>query len=67
MKKLAIITGASSGIGRATAEYFLARDYDVIATARDIKKPSFSHQNLVWKALNLSDTNSIHTFTEEIL
>ncbi|MAP03745.1 MAG: short-chain dehydrogenase, partial [Halieaceae bacterium] len=34
MQKTAIITGASSGIGAATAEQFLARGYSVINIAR---------------------------------
>ena len=34
MQKTAIITGASSGIGAATAEQFLAHGYDVISIAR---------------------------------
>jgi NAD(P)-dependent dehydrogenase (short-subunit alcohol dehydrogenase family) len=34
--KTVLITGASSGIGRATAEAFLAEDWTVYATARDI-------------------------------
>ncbi len=34
-KKCVLITGCSSGIGRATAEAFLAEDWQVIATARN--------------------------------
>jgi len=35
-KKCVLITGCSSGIGRATAEAFLAADWLVVATARDV-------------------------------
>ena len=35
MAKTVLITGASSGIGRATAEAFLHDDWRVWATARD--------------------------------
>jgi NAD(P)-dependent dehydrogenase (short-subunit alcohol dehydrogenase family) len=35
MERTVLITGASSGIGRATAEAFLAEDWTVVATARD--------------------------------
>ena len=34
MPNIVLITGASSGIGRATAELFLARGWSVAATAR---------------------------------
>ena len=36
MAKTVLITGASSGIGRATAEVFLDDDWQVWATARDV-------------------------------
>ena len=35
MTKTALVTGASSGIGRATAAAFLRRDWTVHATARE--------------------------------
>ncbi|WP_414675415.1 SDR family NAD(P)-dependent oxidoreductase [Methylocaldum sp.] len=35
--KLAVITGASRGIGRATAEALVERGVDVIGTSRDVK------------------------------
>jgi NAD(P)-dependent dehydrogenase (short-subunit alcohol dehydrogenase family) len=37
--KVAIITGASQGIGAALVEAYRARDYRVVATARSIKQP----------------------------
>src|SRR5271168_3389498 len=37
-QKTAIVTGASQGIGAAVVEAFLARGYNVVATARNITK-----------------------------
>ena len=38
MKPIAIITGATAGIGRATAEILAKNDYDIIITGRRIEK-----------------------------
>ncbi|MFZ4929405.1 SDR family oxidoreductase [Chryseobacterium sp. Mn2064] len=38
MKKTVLITGTSSGFGAATANYFASKDWNVIATMRDISK-----------------------------
>ena len=38
MKPIAIITGATAGIGRATAENLAKNDYDIIITGRRIEK-----------------------------
>lgn len=38
MSKIAVITGASAGVGRATAEEFALHGYDVALLARDAKR-----------------------------
>jgi len=45
-KKLALITGASNGIGLALAEEFAANGYDLVIVARDEKKLSVAGENL---------------------
>ena len=38
MTKVVLITGASSGLGKATASYLLAKNYRVFGTSRDPQK-----------------------------
>ena len=40
--KTVIVTGASQGIGAAIVLAFLDRDYNVVATSRNISKTSFA-------------------------
>jgi len=63
--KIALITGCSSGFGLATAQYFLERDWKVIATMRqpreDILPPS---KNLRVLPLDVTDADSIRQTIE---
>jgi NAD(P)-dependent dehydrogenase (short-subunit alcohol dehydrogenase family) len=65
MKKTALITGASMGIGKALAEKLLAHNYTVIGTNRsgsiDIQHPDFHAVNL-----DLSSEDSIENAHREI-
>jgi NAD(P)-dependent dehydrogenase (short-subunit alcohol dehydrogenase family) len=63
--KVAVITGASTGIGRAAAEDLASRGFTVIGTSRSPENypppPNFQ----LWK-LDLTIPGSIHSFAEKI-
>jgi NAD(P)-dependent dehydrogenase (short-subunit alcohol dehydrogenase family) len=63
MKKTVLITGASSGIGKATALYFASQGWNVAATMRSPEKETglSSIQNLKLYRLDVTDTASIET------
>jgi len=58
MTKTVLITGASSGYGKATAELFLARGWNVVATMRRPDASLFGSPNDRLKLLPLDVTNS---------
>ena len=56
----AVITGAGSGMGRATAELYLSREWQVIAI--DIAaNPGIASDNLQWVTADVRDRNSLET------
>jgi NAD(P)-dependent dehydrogenase (short-subunit alcohol dehydrogenase family) len=61
MKKVIFITGASSGLGKATSLYFAQQDWHVIATMRnpEQEKDLSSHPNIFITRLDVNDTTSI--------
>src|ERR1700679_2721433 len=61
MAKTILITGTSSGIGRATALYFAQRGWNVAATMRDPSKadPVLQHPRISLFALDVTDADSI--------
>jgi NAD(P)-dependent dehydrogenase (short-subunit alcohol dehydrogenase family) len=61
MAKTILITGASSGIGRATALYFAAKGWNVAATMRDPQKTdaSLKHPQISLFPLDVTDSDSI--------
>jgi NAD(P)-dependent dehydrogenase (short-subunit alcohol dehydrogenase family) len=54
MAKTVFITGASSGIGKATAEWFLERDWNVVATMRT---PRDTRKHPAWMVAKLDVTD----------
>jgi short-subunit dehydrogenase len=61
-----ILTGGSSGIGFATLELLLSKEYSIIATARKIDTPVITHKNLIWLPLDLASTESRSEFLTSI-
>ncbi|WP_338814369.1 SDR family oxidoreductase [Bernardetia sp. Wsw4-3y2] len=58
-QKTIFITGASSGIGKATAEYFADKGWNVAATMRNTSDALTETDNLKKFALDVQDKNSI--------
>jgi NAD(P)-dependent dehydrogenase (short-subunit alcohol dehydrogenase family) len=58
MNKTVLITGTSSGYGKATAQLFLDRGWNVVATMRQPRPDVFGSQNDHLKVLSLDVTNS---------
>jgi NAD(P)-dependent dehydrogenase (short-subunit alcohol dehydrogenase family) len=61
MAKTILITGASSGIGRASALYFAEKGWNVAATMRDPRKAdaALQHPQIGVFALDVTDAGSI--------
>ena len=52
--RIALITGAARGIGRATAELFAAEGARVIATDVGDPSPAFAHPNIMFTHLDVA-------------
>ena len=61
MSKTILITGASSGIGKATAEHFQQKGWNVVATMRNIEDGAdlSQHNNVLVTRLDVVDDASI--------
>ena len=69
MNKTILITGSNSGIGKITAEYFAERNWQVIATMRNMEKAGSlkEHPNISIYQLDVTDTESIQKAKDTIL
>lgn len=65
MKKTAIVTGASKGIGRALSEALLGQDFEVIGTSRSGAVP-IEHKQFRAMKLDLTNQESIKDFTDSL-
>ncbi|MFA5299742.1 MAG: SDR family NAD(P)-dependent oxidoreductase [Lutibacter sp.] len=66
MKNVAVITGASRGIGLALTLKMLNNGYIVIGTSRNGKIDAINHDNLFPMALDVTQENSIQEFTKAV-
>jgi NADP-dependent 3-hydroxy acid dehydrogenase YdfG len=61
-----LITGASSGIGRATSEKLLADGHQVIGLARDFDKFPCSDKNFITHSIDLADLDKLPARLKEL-
>jgi NADP-dependent 3-hydroxy acid dehydrogenase YdfG len=62
----AIITGASSGIGRAITEQLLADGWEVIGLARDFAKFPCTHERFTTHSVDLADLDALPAALREL-
>jgi short-subunit dehydrogenase len=69
MKKTVVITGASIGIGKATAILFAQKGWNVVASMRSPEKEQDLRQypNIELAKLDITDEANIHAFTEGVI
>lgn len=68
MKKVALVTGASSGIGKETAKLLIENGYIVYGASRRIEKMiELKEFGVQLVELDIADDNSIVRCVEEVL
>jgi len=66
MTKVVLITGASSGLGKATASYLLAKNYRVFGTSRDPQKYN-SNINFELLPFDLSQPKTAKQLVDQVI
>ena len=69
MNKTVLVTGASSGIGAATAQHFWQKGWNVVATMRDPQKASLGivDPRVIYPRLDVTDPETIASAISETL
>lgn len=67
LKRTVLVTGASSGIGRAIARQLLAQGHAVIGTSRDIRRFNRPHAGFTSIALDLAHPDQLPAFGKTLL
>ncbi len=62
----ALVTGASSGIGKEITKKLLSLNYEVLAVGREFNKCDIKDKNFTVYTCDLSDAKSVHIFLESI-
>ncbi|CAD6882315.1 Short-chain dehydrogenase/reductase SDR? [Methylomonas albis] len=66
LKRTLLVTGASSGIGRAIARRLLAQGHKVIGTSRDCRRFTGFHPSFVGVELDLAELNNVPQFAKQL-
>jgi len=66
-RRVVVITGASRGVGRASAEYLAERGFTVYGTVRNPEMLSYKLENLHFVLADLRDQKSVESVIENIL
>ncbi|MCK4492807.1 MAG: SDR family NAD(P)-dependent oxidoreductase [Methylococcales bacterium] len=67
LKRTILITGASSGIGRKTAELLLMQGHVVIGLSRNCQQFTTYHPNFISERLDLKDLNTLPNKTKALV
>lgn len=57
-KQVAVVTGASSGIGKAICDSLINKDYNVVANGRSVKSVFKKHENMLLCASDLLESST---------